>query len=250
MAIPNWRDLELNELKWWSNWAKLRRLGKGAYLLTSDQFREQFFNRALFADCRAASVFAGKAEKELRRLGLPPAMTVNRACAIATKKLLRSGYRVTETMTVMVSRGNSNPRATGEFEVLRTTARTASEWSKAYLLSFYGSDSLMSAVTKIVGHLVTTRVVTLLEARKDSAVAGVLAIFRTPHLAGVYCVGTLPEFRRRGVAGTLLGEATIIAASEGRRLVLQTLKSDGVEEFYVKRGFVAAYEKQFVGQES
>lgn len=250
MALLSGRGLDLNELRWWSNWAKLKRLGKGAYLLTSYQFNEPFFNRALFADCKAALLFAGKAERELRRLGLPPTMTVNSACELATKKLLRSGYRTIETMTVMVSRGSSKPPVAAEFEVRRTTTRTVGEWSKTYLLSFYDSELLMPAVTRIVQRLVRTRVVTLLEAVEGGVVAGVLAIFRTPHLAGVYCVGTLPEFRRRGVAGTLLGKAFAIAASEGRRLVLQTLKSDGAEEFYVKRGFTKAYEKYFVGQES
>ena len=105
-------------------------------------------------------------------------------------------------------------------------------------------------MTGVARRLVRNRSATLLEARLDGTVAGVLAVFRTRRLAGIYCVGTVPKFRRRGVAGALLDRAAEIAASEGRRLILQTLKSDGVEDFYSKRGFVDLYRKTFLRRES
>jgi ribosomal protein S18 acetylase RimI-like enzyme len=227
----------------------VKRLGKDAYLLTSSRFQEPFFNRACFVECGAVSTHREEAEKGFSRLGLPTTITVNLSCTSAVNRLEHSGYRAFETMTVMVSTGRFKPVGS-EFEVRQTSSSTVKEWSQAYLLSFYGEETLLPAVTSVVRRVARSRSATLLEARLEGTVAGVLAIYRTPGLAGIYCVGTVPKFRRRGVAGALLCRAAEIAASEGRRTTLQTLKSDGAEAFYLKRGFAPLYAKAFMRQES
>jgi len=249
LANPSRLDLELNELKWWSNWAKTEMLGKNAYIMTSDDFQESFFNRACFVDCRAVSTYREKAEGRFRDLGLPSVLTLNEGCASARTSLARSGYKAFETMTVMVSTGRLEPTG-GEARVRRVSSGQVDEWSQAYLLSFYGDETLMPIVSPVAHRLARDPAATLLEAELNGVVAGVLALFRTRRAAGVYCVGTVPRFRRRGIAGALLGRAGEIASSEGRRLVLQTLKSDGAEAFYSKRGFFPAYRKAFMRQEN
>lgn len=249
LAIPSRRDFELNELRWWSVWANAKSLGSDAYILNSDKFQESFFNRASFIECGAVTSQVGIAEEVFRLLGVTPILTVNSSCLSVLDKLRASGYRVFETMTVMMANGLRKPTAPEGIEVRQIPVSAAKEWAKAYLLSFYGEEALLPAVTGVARRLVRNRSATLLEARLDGAVAGVLAIFRTRRLAGIYCVGTVPKFRRRGVAGALLDHAAEIATSEGRRLILQTLKSDGVEEFYSRRGFVALYRKSFLRRE-
>ena len=71
-----------------------------------------------------------------------------------------------------------------------------------------------------------------------------MAMFRTRGIAGAYCVGTVPEFRKKGVATALLARARQIATEEGRSLILQTLNSDGVLQFYLRRGFEVIYSKK------
>ena len=71
-------------------------------------------------------------------------------------------------------------------------------------------------------------------------------MFRTPGVIGAYCVGTVPEYRGRGVATGLLEKAKEVADSEGNALVLQTLASDGVLGFYVERGFEVMYAKRML----
>lgn len=250
MAIPSRREFELNERRWWSLWARAKPLGKEGYLLTSERFEEPFFNRTCFVECGGVASHLQEVQRGFRRLGLAPTITLNLSCSSALRSLERLGYQRSETMTVMIARTRFRQSDSGEAEVRQTTARTVEEWSRAYLLSFYGETTLMPNVTNVVRGLMRKGSATLLEGTLGGVVAGVLAIYRTPHLAGVYCVGTVPEFRRRGVAGALLRRAAEIAASEGRRMILQTLKSDGAEAFYSKRGFVALYKKVFMRQES
>lgn len=160
--------------------------------------------------------------------------------------LLAAGYRPVDTMTVLLSKG-----PIGGDGLQKVTASTeARAWTAAYLHSFYGNEELADIVGPIVSSLLQSRGVTLLEARVKGDTAGVLALFRTPRIAGAYCMGTVPEHRRRGIATALLAKARQIADSEGRILVLQALTSDGALEFYLGRGFEKMHAKRVLEKSS
>ena len=238
MRAPDRRDLELNEALWWSRWARLRWHGDG-YLLSSDTLREPFFNRGGALTCGAVSGTVPWAEGILRPAGAVTTLLVFDSCA-AAGKLAGSGYRQAVTMTVLCSA--SSGEGGGPAAGVRRS-EDPETWTSAYLRSFYGDEGLTDAVRPIVSSLRSSRAVTLLECRKGGETAGVLALFRTPRVAGVYCVGTVPQFRETGVATALLARAREMASEGGRRLALQTLKSDGALRFYRRRGFAAMYSK-------
>lgn len=154
------------------------------------------------------------------------------------ERLVSSGYSRVDTMTVLYSKGELD-RGGARVE----ESSSAERWTRAYLRAFYGGDDLAEVVGPIVASLQGSRAVTLLEARVGLETAGVLAIHRTPGVAGVYCVGTAPEHRREGVATGLLAVAKAAASAEGRAMILQTLDSDGALSFYLKRGFEKMYSK-------
>lgn len=214
------------------------RRGDG-YVMCSEGLREPFFNRAGALTCRAVARTAAWAERTLSRRNMNTTILVYEDC-VASLGLLDSGYRRVDTMVVLFSAGPVGGPEDGQHVSASTVPN---DWTSAYLRSFYGDDRLMDVVTPIVVSLLHSRDVTLLESRMAGEVAGVLAIFRTNGIAGVYCVGTAPEHRREGVATRLLTKAKMIADSEGRALVLQTLKSDGVLGFYHDRGFEQMHAK-------
>ncbi len=243
------RALELGELNWWSSWATLSWLDRNSYMLSSMEFAEPFFNRVGFLSCAGLASSAEKAEHRFRALGLDPVLLVHEKCSAGMKALTKTGYRKADTMTVLAS--TRSPRSAGRSQGVKISlSGSAREWSRVYLRAFYGDERLLPQVTRIVRRLNEMTRVTLLEAKLEGAVAGVLAIYRTPGLAGVYCVGTLPKFRRMGVAGALVDRAKEVASSEGRRLFLQTLESDGTEPFYLARGFTRLYRKHFMVKEN
>ena len=238
MKAPDRRSAELNELGWWSRWAKLTWRGDG-YLMTSEELPEPFFNHAGALTCRGTKRTAVWAERELFSRGKNATFLGFEDCE-ATSYFIASGYRRVDVMAVLSSGGPAE--SSGDRWKMPPSA-SPQEWTSAYLRSFYGGEGLTDVVTPIVASLSQSRAVTLLESRADGEVAGVLAIFRTREIAGVYCVGTTPEHRRQGVATSLLAKAKEIADSEGRAIVLQTLKSDGVLKFYLDRGFEPLYTK-------
>lgn len=240
MRAPDRRSAELNEILWWSKWASLRWRGDG-YLLTSNDLKEHFFNRAGSLTCRGVAGTAAWAERSLARMGMGCTFHVYDSCE-AAGSLLDSGYEEVDVMTVLLSKVPMTDRLKGDSKVLAST--DAGRWTATYLRAFYGSEDLAGAVRPIVTRASKAGETTLLESRVGGETAGVLAIFRTPGVAGVYCVGTSPEYRTLGVASGLIARARDIAEGEGRSLVLQTLASDGVLDFYLKRGFEAMHAKR------
>jgi len=237
LKVPDRREAELNELRWWSHWAKLSWKGDG-YLLSSDAFKEGFFNRAGSLTCRSLHGTLPWAEHDFSRRGLNTTMFAFDSCNGVTT-LLRSGYRLVDVMTVLLSKD----RISDERPRQVNSMKDSESWTLAYLRSFYGDVELADAVEPIVSSLSESNQATFLESRIGGAIAGVLVLFRTARLAGAYCVGTVPEHRNRGVATTLLAEARSIADSEKKTLILQTLKSDGSLGFYLGRGFERLYTK-------
>jgi ribosomal protein S18 acetylase RimI-like enzyme len=237
LKAPDKRDAELNELLWWSNWAKLSWKGDG-YLLSSEVFKESFFNRAGSLTCRSLPGTAPWAELGFSRRGLDTTLLAFDSCKCVST-LLRDGYRRVDAMTVLLSKArivDARPHPVG-------ASKDPGSWTSAYLRSFYGDVGLTDAVEPIVSSLSKSKYVTFLESRIAGAVAGVSALFRTPGLVGVYCVGTVPEHRNQGVATSLLADARRIADSEERNLILQSLKSDRALSFYTDRGFEKLHTK-------
>ena len=188
------------------------------------------------------------AEKLFTRLRMGSTVMVFDSCAGAAAALEDSGYRPVDTMSILLSRGRIADESAVEISV--NARPSASSWTRAYLESFYGDQKLGPSVAPIARRLLEKRGATLLEASIDGEAAGVLALFRTKGLAGVYCVGTVPGRRRLGVAATLLARAKELADSGGRSLVLQSLASDGSERYYLDRGFVNLYSKRMFTKES
>ena len=247
MGTPSRQDLELNETRWWSNWAHAVWLGSSSCLLTSEYLREPFFNRACILNCRKAGATVAWAETRFMSQSTSSTITIFDSCTKAADGLRASGYRPVDTMTVLLSIGPGTSQSPAQITVSKRS--DAARWTHAYLEAFYDGQELAPHITPIVDRLLKLSAVTLLEASVGGDTAGVLAIFRTVGLAGVYCVGTIPEHRRKGVAAALLSHAQAIAEAEGRHLFLQSLASDGTLSYYLERGFRALYSKKLLSKE-
>lgn len=74
--------------------------------------------------------------------------------------------------------------------------------------------------------------------------AGCCLLFEKNNNIGLYCLGTVRDFRNKGVARQLIGNAIKIAKdNDYNTLVLQSLTEEKYDEFYKKLGFRTIYEK-------
>jgi GNAT superfamily N-acetyltransferase len=237
---------EQNEVAWWSNWAQVTWLDQNAYTIFSKDFEEYFFNRGGFLQVTPESrKTIEPMEREFEARGRTPHIFLQSAQLDA--KLLTAmadrGYRIADQMSVMEI---DEPafKVNSELRIELVEPGQLEEWARIYLDSFYGELTLLKTVTSIVGKLARVKEASLLIGTIGGEPAGVLALFRSAKVCGVYCVGTHRMWRRKHVASTMLDHSHRLALGEGRRLVLQTILSDSAEAFYTKLGFKRAYLKE------
>lgn len=245
MGSASGMDLELNEAGWWSHWSNVQWTREKSYVMLSSDFDEYFFNRASFVDCSSGLDDIVNIEAKFEAAGRPPIFSVQTECWELVALLDSRGFTSFDEMSVM-QLGQLKFKKATDLEVMQGQDVEAGEWAATYALSFYGNLSLRRPVARIADLLAEEPSVTLVSGEKDGKTLGVLAAFRTPGLLGVYCVGTRVEYRRMGVAGSMIREANKIASDEGRLLILQTIVSDGFEGFYAKGGFRRLYLKQLM----
>ncbi len=99
--------------------------------------------------------------------------------------------------------------------------------------------------------LVENKAVTLLLAResgrKESAQGCLLAFVTPQNLMGIYCVGTDPKWRGRGIAHAMMCFAEEKARRIGCKcMTLQTVTSDGVSPIYKRMGYVTEFERNIL----
>ncbi len=238
------KEQELNELRWWSHWAKVLMLDETSYIITSPVFQEPLFNHATIVGDKRNSVEAiDRAVKLFRDVGVPPSFFVidDRRYEGAKSALMSSGFSSKDMLEVMVAK-----RA---LEYPETSVKMAeanadvSAWVKSYVASFYDGDAPVSAIESAAANAAKDKDASLLVARRGEEVLGQLALFRQGGLLGAYCVGTIPLHRRSGVAGQMLAYAIRGAEKQNLRLVLQTFASDDLAGFYSSRGFETVYRK-------
>ena len=118
-------------------------------------------------------------------------------------------------------------------------------WIDIFCKSF-DSEHIKDEVTNIISK--HYQKLTLLVAHhnldKVKSFAGCCLLYEKKESIGLYCLGTIPHFRRKGVARELIASAVRIAKNNGHNLlIVQTLTKEGYEEFYKKLGFRTIYEK-------
>lgn len=245
MGLASGKDLELNEAGWWSHWSDVQWTGEKSYVMVSPDFDEYFFNRAGFVDCSSGLDDVVKIETKFEAAGRPPIFSVQSECKELVALLNSRGFTSFDKMSIM-QLGQLKFKKATDLKVMQDPDVETTEWAATYVLSFYGNLSLQEPVARIVHRLAEEPSVILVSGKKDGKTLGVLAAFRTPGLLGVYCVGTRVENRRMGVAGSMIHEASKIASAEGRLLILQTIVSDGSEDFYARGGFRRLYLKHLM----
>ncbi len=247
---------ESNEENWWSRWVEETVwVTKSAYAIFSNRFRdESFFNHAGFLGPeRDEEAVIDSIEKEFGKRGL------RTSCVFVQDgspwkglraRLSSKGYKIVDVMSVMETEGRtkrkrvpSNPDVKITVMDSRSTAEEIREWSRTYLHAFYGSEKLLDTVQGIIRDALRDSKTSLVLAKIRDAAVGCAALHRTDDLVGAYCVGTVPDFRGRRVGATIMNSILEIAARERRKLVLQTMRSDSAEGFYLKQGFRRAYSK-------
>ena len=237
---------ELNEVGWWSNWGRLTWFAPSCYGLVSHDFREPLFNHSGFIDHSVPlRALLPSIQKWYMQENLMPSffLQVSRKFDPLRHLLSSEGYSLLDKHFVM-SLTHPKFEHTANVKCTYVDEGRADEWSNAYLSAFYGEHSRFPPVLASVKKALRRGKSKFVLAEFQGRIGGALAIYTDGGYSGVYCVGTIPELRGRGIATEMLSEAFRFSQKQKTRLILQTFASDSVEGFYLKLGFRRAYSKE------
>jgi GNAT superfamily N-acetyltransferase len=133
-----------------------------------------------------------------------------------------------------------------DIEIEEVDKHDLEEWIDIFCNSF-DSLGIKNEVTNIIskhyGKL--TLFIARYNLNQETYPAGCCLLFEKNNNIGLYCLGTIQHFRKKGVARQLIENAIKIAKDNGHNLlIVQTLTKEGYEEFYKKLGFRTIYEKK------
>ena len=227
----------LNEVGWWSSWANAFRPAEGAYALSSSEFEEPLFNRVLLTSPPRPKGLEKIAGAFVARGARPSFFVPTDDRYSGLRKALRAegfrkegGFHVMEEKRLEVKAGSA-------VDVHEATRRELDAWCRTYLEVFYGDETLLPQVLRCVRRAKAKESDKLVVAEQEGRVVGTMALHTDEGCTGLYCLGTVPDRRGGGVAGSLLAFAHSVKSDLGTKLVLQVFESDGVERFYLKRGY-------------
>jgi N-acetylglutamate synthase-like GNAT family acetyltransferase len=238
------REFEMNELMWWSDWAEFRWLeNKAVFAIRSEDFKEPLFNHIGFvAVPDKVERISNEAEKYFFEVKTNPSVFIPSFKEYSHLSSKLSGYSLDDSLIVFELK-RRNMKSRDDVEVSEVTKRGIMEWVRVYLQSFYSDRFYRERVYDTVKRLVQREDVKLLLARVKGLPVGCTALHFDENVVGAYCVGVVPEYRKRGVASSILWYASQQNLLNGRKLILQTFASDGLEKWYYNLGFEKVYQK-------
>jgi GNAT superfamily N-acetyltransferase len=167
------------------------------------------------------------------------------------KSAIESGYRITDRMEILsktIGKEKQNPETSESYTTSTTT--DVEEWNDVFMASYsiptYWKNELFRRESEALNDGRTKFVIS--RDSRSSRASGCLLTFVLPDSClGVYCVGTIPELRGKGIARRMLHFAEKIALEHGcNRLTLQTLTSDHVAPMYKKIGYKTEFERDIL----
>jgi ribosomal protein S18 acetylase RimI-like enzyme len=136
-------------------------------------------------------------------------------------------------------------------EIITNETKDVETWNRAFMAAYFipstWEEELLKRESSFVNDPKVKMLIATEKEKKDEAVGCLLLLSNPPECAGIYCVGTVPERRSRGVAKSLMAEAERLAMKERQKLMtLQTIQSDGHTPMYQKFGYGIDYTRDIL----
>lgn len=243
-----WSGFEDNENSWFALWSDAKDLGRALLLLNENLADDPLFNHVTRIKCELEKVetLVDEAVSLFREHGTTPSFYVTPLTYLEDfdKILKEKGFEEWDKMDVMQYAGDAPLPFERSVEIRRVDIETMNTWVKVYTESFNINMSQTQEYLKRGAAIVTRSDTDFLLAYVKGEEAGCIALYSKNGVGGLYSLGTLPKFRRIGVATSLL-KAAINCSQERRNdtLILQVLRQTGLTRLYSKNNFKRIYTK-------
>jgi GNAT superfamily N-acetyltransferase len=217
---------------------------------------DYFFNRLNPFVCEDIMDIIENAARICLRKGMDCYVHVHDENRDVQNSLLEAGFQWIDTMHVLRADSDevehdeiyeSDKCDDSKIHVVRADLRSTSRWVDAFCRSFDVLEWKSEVKEKIDLHF--KKLILLLSYFRVNdtyaELAGCAALFANHGIMGLYCLGTISNFRRRGLAKKMIGISSQIAQQKQLDfLFLQTFRNEGLFLLYKKLGFRFVYKKR------
>ena len=227
--------IETNDLGFTAIWSKTTQLECGTLFMNKNLSNDLFFNKLTNITCLSEKTIdesIGAFHKNKTR----PFVYVLKNPDLE-ELLLRKNFKIYDIQYVLKKHGflenkNSNAHLIGKKDSLL--------WAEIFCKS-YDCIEWLDEVNNIVRNSFS-QAEFLIDAENS---ASCMALYEKNSMLGLYCLGTLPEERKKGLAKLLINYALNEVKTKNLDfLMLETYQKDDLLGFYSKLGFEKVYEKK------
>jgi GNAT superfamily N-acetyltransferase len=162
------------------------------------------------------------------------------------KLVVDNGFRVRDKMEILSKHVDPNPVDHEDKINVRITEDYAN-WNRIFVSSFQIPVSWNQELLRreeVATKNDSVRLILGREPGSDEDQGCLLSFLDESKVMGVYCVGTLPRWRGRGIGKMMMNFVENNARDLGCKLLtLQTINSDGVSPMYKKMGYRTEFER-------
>ena len=212
---------------------------------------DYFYNRLNLCNAEISSEGLRKAEHRYFRNNINCYVYVHEKNADTQRMLIRAGFRWIDTMDVLTLARepdlDSKNKTPTDMSIIKVKHADVSNWVSTFCDSFEILE--MQAEIKQRIERSFDKMILLISyacsGNSSPQVGGCCALFINRGIIGLYCLGTIPKFRGRGLARKLVAKGFQYTSNyDLEYLFLQTFESQDLSAFYSKFGFKLAYKKR------
>ena len=236
--------MERNERTFSSIWSDPVELDSATLCVNRNFPDDLLFNRVIEVHGFDLEKSIDRAASYFKTLNEKPTFFITENQHKLFKALSKKGFRHVDDFNVMkLAKAVTNEGGTAKIKVV--DEKNLASWVEAYMKAFGIAAEFRQEVLKRSELSIKDKRCKLYVALVDEKMVGTGLTVSEDGVTGFYCIGTLPEFRGRGIASQLLQVGIEDSKKRGGHLqCLQNLESDKVRAFYEKRGFETVFVKK------
>ena len=216
-------------------WSKMTTLECGTLFINANLPNDLFFNKLTNITCLSEQMIDEAIEIFHQNNMHPFVYTMNNQKL--DELLVKKNFKFYDTQHVLKK---SEFHDFTNFQVHHIAKKDSLLWAEIFCKS-YDCYDWVDEVNRIVRDS-SSQVEYLVDKEHNSSC---VAIYEKNSVLGLYCLGTLPENRKKGLAKLLINYAMNKVKTKNLDfLMLETYQRDNLLEFYSKLGFEKVYEKK------
>jgi GNAT superfamily N-acetyltransferase len=241
--------MECNESTFCSLWTERIKLNNCMELFINKKFSEDyFFNRVnnILCCCDNVRSVLKEAARIFSERGLKCYVYIDDSYTVLEKILLETRFTLLDTMQAFRSNINKIQYENQKIYVDKIDIDLLPIWIDLFCKSFNALEwkSEVERILKMHFNELTL-LVAYIKRNSTQIPAGCALLFNLHGLIGLYCLGTIPSFRRQGLARKIIKVSLDIARQQSATfLICQAFTNEGFAEIYERLGFQLVYKKK------